>query len=299
MNTPTASPTAERPRVPGAARSVPEVLRARLGNGRGGRSRRRAAGGGLTPRRERWLKVLGVVLFFGVWEAVPHLFRMNQLVLPPPSVIARTLRDEIAAGEVGDHVLVSAMEYGLALALACTVGITVGVVAGRVRLFDSALEPFVWFLYATPLTAIYPLLILWVGLGFNSVLLIAFLLAAVPVVINTTVGVKNADASLVRVGRAFMVNRWQLLVKIILPGSLPIILAGVRLAVGRALTGVVIGEMFGANAGLGFRIAESAARIRVPEVFAYLLVVVVFGVVVSQAFGVVESRLLRYQPRNR
>lgn len=253
----------------------------------------------MTAARERWLKVLGVVLFFGVWELVPHIFQVDTLVLPPPSVIWTTLLDEIRAGEVADHVLVTVGEFALAVALAGFAGIAIGVAAGRIRVFDSALEPFVWFLYATPLTAVYPLLILWVGLGFNSVLLIAFLLAVVPVIINTTVGVRNANEAWVRVGRSFMTGRWQMLWKIVIPGAFPIILAGIRLSVGRALTGVVIGEMFGANSGLGFRIAESAARIRVPEVFAYLLLVIAFGVIVAQSFGALEARLLRHQPQGR
>jgi ABC-type nitrate/sulfonate/bicarbonate transport system permease component len=244
---------------------------------------------------DRSLKVLGVALFFGAWELLPWVLGVDSFVLPPPSVIMATLVDEIVAGQVTEHLLVTMAEYGLALGLAAVVGISLGMLAGRVRVFDYALEPLVWFLYSTPLTAVYPLLILWVGLGFNSVLLIAFLLAVVPVIINTTVGVKNVPEPYLRVGRSFMADRWQMLRKVVLPGSFPLVLAGIRLATGRALTGVVIGEMFGANAGLGFRIAENAARIRVPEVFAYLLLIVAFGVVVTQAFGALEARLLRHQ----
>jgi ABC-type nitrate/sulfonate/bicarbonate transport system permease component len=248
---------------------------------------------------DRFLKCLGVALFFGMWEFVPWLMGADPFVLPPPSLILETLWVELSAGNVLEHLLITTVEYTLALVFASIIGITIGMIAGRVRVFDYATEPFVWFLYSTPLIAIYPILILLVGLGFGSVLLIAFLLAVVPVIINTTVGVKNVHEPHVRLGRAFMASRSQMLKKVILPGSFPLVLAGIRLATGRALIGVVLGEMFGANSGIGFRIAESAARIRVPEVFAYLLVIVAFGVIVTQAFSAVESRLLRYQAQAR
>jgi NitT/TauT family transport system permease protein len=248
---------------------------------------------------DRFLKSLGVALFFGLWEILPWVLSADPFVLPPPTLILQTLWVELSADNVLEHLLITTFEYTLALVSASIVGITIGMVAGRVRVLDYATEPFVWFLYSTPLIAIYPILILWVGLGFRSVLLIAFLLAVVPVIINTTVGVKNVHEPHVRLGRAFMASRGQMLKKVILPGSFPLVLAGIRLATGRALIGVVLGEMFGANAGIGFRIAESAARIRVPEVFAYLLVVVAFGVIVTQIFGAIEARLLRYQTQSR
>jgi NitT/TauT family transport system permease protein len=153
----------------------------------------------------------------------------------------------------------------------------------------------VWFLYAAPLVAFQPLLVVWLGFGFRTVVALAFLLAVVPIAASTLAGVRSVDPILRRAVRGFGGGAGAEIVKVVLPAALPLVLAGLRLGVGRVLVGVVAGEMFSANAGLGFRMTHYGARLRTAEVLASLVLVVGVGVLVTQAVRLAESRLDRWR----
>jgi NitT/TauT family transport system permease protein len=156
---------------------------------------------------------------------------------------------------------------------------------------EYALDPFVWFLYSTPLVALYPLIVVWFGFGFSTVIAITFMLTVVPLIVNTLAGVRSVEPSLIRAVRAFGGTRTDVVFKAILPASLPLVLAGVRIGLGRALIGVVLGEMFSANAGLGFRMTTYGAHLKTADVFVPLTVFIVIGVVLTQLATLLEHRL--------
>ena len=152
-----------------------------------------------------------------------------------------------------------------------------------------------WFLYASPLIAFYPLLIVWLGFGFATVVAVAFLLSFVSIVVNAMAGVHSVEPNLVKAVLAFGGTRRDVVLKVVLPASIPHILAGGRIGLGRALHGVVLGEMFGSNDGLGYSIARYAAQLKTADVFAPLLTLIVLGIVINQASGLLESRLLSWR----
>jgi NitT/TauT family transport system permease protein len=157
------------------------------------------------------------------------------------------------------------------------------------RTFEYILEPFIWLGYTSPTIAFYPLFVAWLGLGEPTIIAIAFIFAITPLYANTLSGIKNAEQDLIRAARSFGARRSDLFLKVALPGSVPILVAGLRLAIGRALTGVVAGELFGATAGLGYSIAYYGQKLKTTEMMVSLVLVVVLGVILTQLLSLLES----------
>ena len=240
--------------------------------------------------------LLGAVGLVGLglgWEGAARLGLIDAVVLASPRGVGTALLRQWRSGELGADLAVSATEFILAFSLAAVAGVTLGLVMGLVRDAEYAFDPYVWLLYTAPLVAFQPLLVVWLGFGFRTVVVLAAALAAFPIAVNTLTGVRTADPTLVRVVRGFGGRRLDEVVKVILPAALPLVLAGLRLGAGRALVGIVVGEMFGANAGLGFRLSFYGSRLRAADTLAPLLGIVAIGVVATQAVRLLERRLPR------
>ncbi|MBI2369397.1 MAG: ABC transporter permease [Deltaproteobacteria bacterium] len=241
------------------------------------------------------LGAAGVVLLFVLWEAAGALGVIDPRLFGQPSRLVPAAAGLWGAGVLQHHVSVTLTEFALGFTLAVLVGIPMGFLMGWYRGVEYVLEPFVWFLYSSPLVAFYPLFIVWFGIGMPTVVTIAFLLAVFPLLINTVTGVQHVEAALVRAARSFGARDLEIFLKVSLPASLPIVFAGLRLAVGRALVGVVVGEIFGATAGLGFAVRYWGGRLRIPEVFVFLTCIALLGVVLTQLIRLLEGRLLRWR----
>ena len=202
---------------------------------------------------------------------------------------------QLQSGEIFGDLKVTMIEFAVGFGLSLTVGIALGIAMGLNRLTEYAIDPFVWFLYSSPLIAFYPLIIVWLGFGFATVIAVTFLLSVVAVVVNTMAGVHAVDPQLVRAVRAFGGSRRDVILKVILPAAVPLILAGMRIGLGRALHGVVLGEMFSSNAGLGYRITFYAAHLRTADVFVPLVILVVIGIIINQLSNALEARLQAWQ----
>jgi NitT/TauT family transport system permease protein len=158
---------------------------------------------------------------------------------------------------------------------------------GRYSYVEYAVEPYVWLLYSAPIVALFPLLVLALGLGSPAVVGITFLMSVVPVIVNSQQGVRNVDPALVQVARSLRASEAAMLRKVILPASVPTITAGLRLGLGRALVGVVVGEFFAGDGGIGYNISYFAGHLGTTDVLASVFVVIVVGV----ALHVVARRL--------
>jgi NitT/TauT family transport system permease protein len=224
-----------------------------------------------------------------VWQLAVDLGFVQVFFTSTPIRVAVAFWQELRSGEIAANVGVSLYELFCGLALACVAGIGFGVLASWSRAIEHILEPFIWFTYACPIIAFYPLFIAWLGLGAPSIIAIAFLSALTPLYANTLSGIRNADRDLMRAARSFGARRRDLFLKVALPGSVPIVIAGLRLAVGRALTGVVAGELFGAAAGLGYSIAFYGQKLKTTEMMVSLVLVVILGVMLTQLLSVCEA----------
>ena len=237
------------------------------------------------------LGALGLALFVGVWELAGGLGWINPVVLSRPSQIVLAVQRQWASGELPSDLRVTLLEIALGFALATLLGLVLGIAMGLNRTVEYALDPFVWFFYSAPFVAFYPLLIVWLGFGFWTVVTIAVFLTFVPVAVNTLLGVQSVDPILIRAVRAFGGTQRDVVTKVILPAALPLILAGLRIGLGRTLIGVLLGELFSANVGLGFRMTYYGGRLRTTDVLVPLVAIIVIGVLATQALRLLEDRL--------
>jgi ABC-type nitrate/sulfonate/bicarbonate transport system permease component len=250
------------------------------------RSRRPAAGRRRRARRTRGLLLAELVVILGAWQLVGAVNLIEEQQISSPSAVAVALwRALITQHNIYGDLLVSAKEIAIGLLLGIVVGVIVGVAMGRSRLIFQLLDPVVNFLYATPAVAFITLLIIWLGIGTTPKVALIFSGVVFVVIVNTETGIRTVDPTLIEMARAFRLSRLQVLRKVILPGAVPVMLAGFRLAVGRALIMMLVAEMYGATAGLGYFITNAGT--------SYDTTDVLMGVVILSSTAVVLTKLLR------
>ncbi|HEY8545420.1 MAG TPA: ABC transporter permease [Acidimicrobiales bacterium] len=220
--------------------------------------------------------------------AVELLAPADSLFLARPSAVWSALVEMFRTGEVWEDLRVSGYELAAGFGLGAGVGITLGVLMGWYKLLGEALDPFVAALYATPRIALTPLIIVWLGIGTSSKIAIVFLSCVVEILVNTTAGVRATDENLIKAARSFGASDLQVFRTVALPAAVPFVLTGLRLAVGRALIGVVVGELFAAQAGIGHQLSQSASRFQTENTWAYIAILAVAGMLLVQVFKAVE-----------
>lgn len=226
------------------------------------------------------------------WELAGRFYVKNPLFLATPTQALVSIGKMIASGELAYHAWVSAQEFLIGFIAACIAGILVGLLIATFEKAADTLNPWVAGIYATPVVAVAPLFILWFGIGIWSKVAVVISLVIFPVIINTEVGIRSTDRQLIEAVRAFGATPMQIFRKVSLPAATPFILAGIRLGVGRGLIGVVVGELFGARAGLGFLIIQSAEVFNMPDLFAGIIVLAAAGIVLTAAFRALERVLV-------
>lgn len=237
------------------------------------------------------LGLIGSLGFLALWQAAASAGWINPAILSDPLRIAHAFVAQLASGQLIADAEVSATEFAIAFAASLVLGIALGLAMGVSCTLEYTLDPFMWFLYSSPLIVVYPLIVVWLGFGFRTVVMIAFLLTVVSIVVNTVAGVRGVDPALVQAVRVFGGNRWDVVRLAVLPSAAPMILAGVRIGLSRTLHGAVLGEMFGSNAGLGFRMTVYGEKIQTSDVFVPLVIFVVIGVCATAVTRAFERRL--------
>ena len=256
--------------------------------------------------------VTAVVVFFLVWQGVglvravwpegialgPILFKApSQLFLPTPFDVIQAFDGLIRDGRIWRDIATSGEELAKGYLSGAVLGVFIGLVIGWYPRIRYALDPFITFLYATPRIVLLPLIIIWVGIGQESKILVVFLGAIFAIVINTAAGVRNLDVNLIKVARSFGASDFQLFRTIALPGSVPFILTGLRLGIGHALTGVVVGELVAAQFGVGQMMAVAGATFQSAKVFAGLFLIAGAGMLMTFALQKLEQRFEAWRPR--
>jgi ABC-type nitrate/sulfonate/bicarbonate transport system permease component len=235
--------------------------------------------------------LVSLVVGFGLWELFARYVVKSALIIVPPSHVVVAFVDLVREGELQTHVYVSGLEFVAGFGLAAVVGVLVGLAIGVSDLVRDALEPWLSALYATPVVAFAPLFVLWMGIGPSSKVAVAFLLAVLPVIINTSAGIRTTDQSLVDVARSLSASRLQIFFKVLIPYALAFIIAGLRLGVGRAIIGVVVAEFFGTRAGLGYLILTSSQLFDTSALFVAVVILAGVGVLSVVALQKLERWL--------
>src|SRR5499425_685548 len=235
-----------------------------------------------TRYRKGLLGSLSVVLFFAAWQAIFLLVPFNPLFISKPSLIASGLVDLITSGDLLRDLAVSAVPFLYGFSAAVVIGVPLGIVMGwRVRV-GYALDPLMTALYASPLVALAPLVIVFFGVGVGAKAIIIFLLSVFPFIFNAYAGVRAVDRLLINVVRSLGGSEQDLYFKVILPSILPYIVAGARIAVGRALIGVLVGEFFAASEGIGYAISRFGDIFALDRMFACIITVMVIAIALTE-----------------
>jgi ABC-type nitrate/sulfonate/bicarbonate transport system permease component len=246
-------------------------------------------------------KILGtvsVVLFLAVWELVGNVYQwINPLFMSAPSLILKAAIDLFRSGEIWNDLYVSGVEFFWGFILSVVVGIPFGIAVGWYKRAAYIFDPFVNAMNATPRVALLPLIIIWLGIGILSKVGIIFLGSVFPLMINTRDGVKTTPVNLLNAAKSFGASQWQIFGSVVLPSTLPFILTGLRLAVGRALIGVFVGELYAATAGIGFMVTVAGATFQTDKVFVGILIFIIVGLVGTNALDRVERRFDKWRPK--
>jgi len=259
------------------------------------------------------LGTLVVLLFLVAWEgfergwwaellrpllgASAERWQLKPIFISSPTLVAQAAwRMFFVTGEIWRDLGLSGLEYIVGLLFAIAIGIPLGLAAGWYRRLSYAVEPFLSAFNATPQVAFLPLIVIWVGTGFVTKALIVFLLAVLPIAINAQSAVRTTDPRLVKVAASFGAGDWRLFRTIILPSAIPFLLAGLRLAVGRGMIGIVVGEIYGSSTGIGAMINQAGARFQTDRVFVGVLTIVAVGMLLVAVVKRIERRVDVWRP---
>ncbi len=249
--------------------------------------------------RARLISTVSVVVFMILWEGVVRLSLVNPLFTSSPTRIVATFTQMLHEGSLGKDIRVSGTEFLLGYALAVVVGILVGVGMGWYADVAAVLQPFVSALYSTPRVALIPLLIIWLGIGIWSKVAVVFLVAVFQILISTEAGVRAADESLIRTAHSFGARDRQIFTTIVLPGAVPFLIAGLRLGLGQALIGIVVGELYAATAGIGYEIAVAGETFQTDRVFVGIVILATAAILLMWALRRLEVRFDSWRPQRR
>jgi ABC-type nitrate/sulfonate/bicarbonate transport system permease component len=241
-----------------------------------------------------WLITTGSVVFVLVtWQLCAPL--INPFFGTYPTAIVAAFWKLLGSGKLAAALADSLRPFAAGYALAVLVGIPLGLLIGRFRVLEAAIGIYVTAGYAMPLVALVPLLMLWLGLGFAVKVAIIFLMSVFPICINTWLGVTSVPKTLIEVGKSFVAPDHVILRRIILPATLPYIMAGVRLAVGRAVVAMVVAEFFTSISGLGAIIQTSANNYDTATTFVPIIIIMLMAVSLNFVVGAIERRVAPWQ----
>lgn len=237
------------------------------------------------------LRVLAWVVLLTAWELYGRFGGVNPIMVTYPSAVFQAGVQIVGSGELWRYLQPSLVVLAAGLIGAAAAGIPVGVLMARFRLIEHTLDTFISALYSLPMVALVPLIVLWFGINVTAKIVVVGLFAVFPILINTVQGVKNVDESLLEVARSFRSPEARTWVDVVIPCSLPFIVTGLRLAVGRALVGMVLAEFYTSITGLGYMLVTYANAFATAKLFVPIVVIGVMGVGLTAGLNLLERRL--------
>lgn len=236
--------------------------------------------------------LVATAVILGAWE-ITGLFVSRTLISSPQNVVS-SLYDMLSRGTINDALLISIRELYLGLAIGLAAGIILGALIGRYPLLDSIFSPFINVANATPLNVLIPLFILWVGISAEARVLFVVLISFFPVLLNTAAGLRNVSRGYVEVGQVLGLSEWEMLGKVILPGAVPYILAGVRLGSALGVIGMIVGEMEVSNVGVGYLLNFYGEGFQTGNLLALVFIAALIGVLNVAIVRTVQKRWFRW-----
>jgi len=241
---------------------------------------------------------LSVLIFLLIWEFAPRLGLVDPVLVSQPSRIYFVSFDIIANDNLMRHIYVSLVEFFVGFGFAVIFGVPFGFLLGASKRLAYFIDPPLIAVYATPRLTLLPIITLWLGIGMESKMLVVFIGSFIPIVINSVAGIRGVDHTLPRLAHSFCATRTDLFLKILLPGSLPAVMMGLRLGLGRGILGVVVAEMFVSQEGVGYQIVQYGSAFRVDHLLFYTLLVSLFGFLMTTLIRWIEERLDSWRSDN-
>lgn len=249
-------------------------------------------------QEKKILGTISVALFLVLWELVGNTFQLiNPMFMSAPSLVWKAGVQLFGSGEIWNDLRVSGTELLGGYLLAVFFAIPFGIMTGWYKKMSAIFDPFINAMNATPRVALLPLVIIWLGIGILSKVGIIFLGAVFPMLINTRDGVKTTPQNLLNAARSFGASEWMVFKTVVLPSTVPFILTGLRLGVGRGIVGVMVGELYAATAGIGFMITVAGATFQTDKVFVGVLIFAIAGMTLVELLSKVEKRFDKWRPK--
>lgn len=252
-------------------------------------------------RLRRWrgiaLNILGVLLLLAVWEIIPRLGLANPVLFPPPSKVLEAAWPMFGSGEIPWNILVSLGRAGSGFVIAAVLGVAIGVATARAPVIRDLVEPLLHGFRSVPVIALVPVSVLWFGIGEGAKVALVATGAFFPIWINSFIGVRDVHEIYLRSAACLGANRWQTLRYVVLPASLPFIIAGLRQGIAIALIVLVAAELAGARAGVAYMMSMGHQLFRVDIMFAGLVILGFLGFAGDRLFVALCRRLFPwYRP---
>lgn len=243
-------------------------------------------------REQFWLRhLLFAVLLLSAWEAYARILD-EPVLLPGPTAVVTALVSITADGSLLPALFESLQLLAIGFTSAVTLGVFIGIVVGRYRFMDRTFSPYFNGLYALPVVALVPLVLVWFGFGMLGRVIVVFLAAFFPILINTYTGVRDAPGELVEVATSFGVSsEVGMLRRVVVPAAVPFIMAGIRLGIGRGVVGMAIAEVYLRLSGIGALISSYGAVFRTDFLLAAILPLPLLGIGLTKLFGYIEKRV--------
>ena len=231
------------------------------------------------------LKYLGpavaFVLFISLWQAIPTILEIKSFILPKPTdVVAAAIKDWDLLWPAMQITIVEAV---IGFLLSAVIGIGVSILLASSRIIEISLYPYAVILQTIPVIAIAPIVVIWFGSGFNSIVIISFLIGFFPIVSNTLMGLNSVDKNMVDLFQLYNASKWQTMWKLRIPAAMPYIMSGLKVSCTLSIIGAITGEYIagigGGKGGLGYAITVAAVQLKTPYLFACAIAGALFGIV--------------------
>lgn len=245
----------------------------------------------LWPSRQTVVGTLAVILFLILWQVAPSMGWVNGRFTSRPTDVFLAAIDVFRNDDFLYHARISLTEFAAGFVLAMFVSVPLGVLLGTSKIARYLIDPPLMALYIAPTLVLLPILVIWLGIDMAPKIAVVFLGAVFPIVLNTMAGMSEADPRLLRMARSFGASKLDIFTRVLVPGALPALLTGIRLAVGRAVLGVVVGELFVSQAGIGYQLNLYGSAMRIDRLLVYALVVSAFGYTLTILVRSVENKV--------
>ena len=249
----------------------------------------------LSRYRYSLMSLAAIVIVIAAWQVSADEGWIREQLTSSPLGVVNAFRELVSNGTLGPAVATSAKLFGVGLGISIVIGCIGGVLIGWSRIVGAVFEPFIAMLYAMPIVALLPVLLVWFGITFKAQVVMVILTSVFPILVSAMTGTRQVDPELLKLARSLRASQLTILRTIVLPFLVPYLVAGIRLAVGGALIGVVVAEYFLGQAGIGGLIVNAGEVLKIGQVFVGVFILAFVSVIITSLLKAAERRLTRWR----